>query len=29
MKPIRECHSYPDHIPDYVEHELARLHAGR
>lgn len=35
MKPARiapgiiECHSYPDHIPDYAEHELARLHAGR
>lgn len=26
---IIECHSYTDHIPDYAEHELARLHAGR
>ncbi|MRW93569.1 GNAT family N-acetyltransferase [Duganella sp. FT80W] len=24
-----ECHSYTDHIPDYAERELSRLHAGR
>ena len=28
MSPV-ECQSYTNYIPDYAEHELARLHAGR